>query len=297
MIASFATQKVVITGADGFIGKELAKTLTKSGAYVYPITRHSSNSLSLFDVNSLRIFFDSVKPTALVNLANRRVPALRQEPSTSVHEGNVRIAENLILALANSSSTAHFIQIGSCAEYGAAKTPYQEIATPIPVSEYGMAKLSITNQLKSFSDLIDWTVLRPSVVYGPGQSADMFIPSVIQSMKSNSPIDLTPCTQNRDFVYISDIVHGIMLTISNRDITSRQVLNLASGKSHILKNVAMKIANFFPSELANNLNFGSLVMAENDVSDYRVDISRAKKIIGWRPRIDLDIGLAKVVNE
>ena len=296
MKASSTTQKVVITGADGFIGKELVKSLLGSGADVFPITRNSSNNVSLFDADSLRIFINDVKPNTVVHLANRKASTPREDDLISIHEGNIKITENLILAVASSKSKAHFIQIGSCAEYGAAEAPYRELATPVPMSDYGMAKLSITNHLISVSNLIDWTVLRPSVVFGPGQAADMFIPSVVHAMKTNSQINLTSCTQNRDFIYISDIVGGIMSTLLNRDVTSGHVINLASGNSHILRNVALKIANFFPPESVNNLNFGSIIMAEDDVSDYRVDISKAKQLIGWKPLIDLDLGLKKVVN-
>ena len=297
MKISSSTQRVVVTGADGFIGKELVKALERSGAIVFPITRKVSRDVSLFNVDSLRIFLNDVKPTSVVHLANRRASKLHTDNLISISEENIQMAENLISAMATSNTNAHFVQIGSCAEYGAVETPYEEITTPFPISAYGKAKLAITNHLKSVAGGIEWTVLRPSVVYGPGQVANMFIPSVVRAMKTNSQINLTSCDQYRDFIFVSDIVGGIMSTISHRDRTSREIINLASGKSYILKNVAIQIANFFPQAFIDNLKFDSLIAGEGDVHDYRVDVSKAKNMIGWIPLVDLELGLAKVIDE
>jgi nucleoside-diphosphate-sugar epimerase len=290
-----ADLKVAITGADGFIGKALASYLRQLGVQLYEITRNSSPCVNLLDSQSMESFIADVQPTTTVHLAYRKSFSGEKKDQINANLENKQMSKNLIAAIVNSKT--HLIQIGSCAEYGRIGLPYRESAIPEPVSLYGTGKLDTTNALRAISANfpISWTVLRPSVVFGPGQSSDMFIPSIINAMTTKTSIELTSCLQNRDFIYIADIVEGIVAAMINRDNAAGRVINLASGKSHMLIDVATKIAKYFDVSLLENLKFGLLPMRDDEVFDYRVSIGDAEKYLMWRPKIGLDLGLSKTI--
>jgi hypothetical protein len=118
--------RVIVTGADGFIGKVLVKSLEQFGAEVYPITRRNSQVVSLSDERSVGKFLEEVQPTSVVHLAFQRNTSLIRTDHERKKFENVQLLRNLINAIRSYNSNVHLIQIGSCAEYGFAQLPYRE---------------------------------------------------------------------------------------------------------------------------------------------------------------------------
>jgi nucleoside-diphosphate-sugar epimerase len=114
-------------------------------------------------------------------------------------------------------------------------------------------------------------------------------------MKAKTPLELTSCLQNRDFIYVADVVEGIVATMTNRDTATGRVINIAAGVSHTLTEVAKKIGAYFDKNSFDKLNFGLLPIRDDEVFDYRVSIIDAEKYLMWRPKHSLDLGLSKTI--
>jgi len=138
-----------------------------------------------------------------------------------------------------------FIQIGSSLEYGKKSSPHKEtVVSNITEmkSFYSRSKLMATKYLKKLSDkkLLNVCVVRPYLVYGPGQDYNRIIPIVMKSAIKNLCFDCSDGKQKRDFLYISDFI-GLMIKIINNKNIKFEIFNAGSGKPISIKNVIKKL--------------------------------------------------------
>ena len=124
---------------------------------------------------------------------------------------NLNFAKNIISTCTELSNIEKIIYCGSCDEYGNQKKIVNERNIAKPINYYGKYKLKVTKEfLKAYENYkLPIIIIRPSVVYGPGQKNLMLIPSMIRSFKEKTLLDINSGSQYRDFLYIDDLVDGI----------------------------------------------------------------------------------------
>jgi nucleoside-diphosphate-sugar epimerase len=186
-----------------------------------------------------------------------------------------------------------FVAIGSCDEYGIQSSPYLESSIAKPISVYGVSKLSLTEHLieLSLKSGFPSVILRPSVVYGPNQPTNMFIPSVFNAIVEKRRLALSPGGQTRDFVHVDDVVEALISCITTEFILPGSIYNLASQESLTIKEVANKIVDLYGSKYRILLEFGALNYRSSEVMNYRVNAEKARKELGWKSKITLDEGV------
>jgi nucleoside-diphosphate-sugar epimerase len=206
---------VAITGATGFIGRHLTERLVASGASVRAIVRPNSPSPpprgaavvgAPLDAVALRRAFGGVD--AVVHLAGI-VLAARPEQYTPVNvEGTRAVAE------AAREAGARLSHISSLAAAGAApaSAPRSESDPADPVTPYGRSKLAGEQIVAGLAGL-DWTILRPGVVYGPGDRAVLTLFRAVR-------LGIVPLIGNPDasytFVHVADVVRSIEAALAQR---------------------------------------------------------------------------------
>lgn len=299
---------ILITGANGFVGKHLQRSLISSGFKVSIAVRShldfnepdvNSYLIDLAERNKVFEFIQSIKPDYVIHLAWKKNWDNGLGSISKGYDPNVSIAINLIDACRNLLGLKRFIFLGSCDEYGIGPRPYSENQYELPISTYGLSKLFITKLLLSLFHTCSFPaiILRPSVIYGPEQNNEMFIPSLIHSLILRKKFAMTHGEQLRDFIYISDVVQAILKVLLIDEHINAEVINIGFGVSYKVKHIAEMIANQIePITALGRLKFGEKEYRPNEVMDYSLNVSLATRLLDWTPEVDIDEGIQKTVN-
>ena len=302
-------QRIIITGSSGFIGSRLCKYLYDSGALIYCLVRNSKNIglldkygnvvlVDLINSDNVEQVVRSINPDYVVNLAGSRNKYSDLGSIKKCYESNFDLSLCIIESCKLVKNFKGFIHIGTADEYGMCKTPFIETQREQPLNSYGLAKLSITKLLQaqyktnSFPSII----LRPTVIYGPGQSGDMFIPSIIKSLLNRNDYSMTSGEQTRDFVYIDDFIFSIALLISKDINFNGEVYNISSNHPIKIKDVALLIAEIVGNSSKDLIKFSSIKSRPYEVGNYYASNSKAREYLKWRPSISIEKGLSITVN-
>jgi nucleoside-diphosphate-sugar epimerase len=164
---------------------------------------------------------------------------------------------------------------------------------PKPVSPYGVSKLAGEHlcQLYHKNFGVPVILLRYFTVYGPGQRPDMAFHIFIEKMLQGEELTLYGNgKQTRDFTFISDVVEANILAMKSK--VSGEAFNIGGG-SRIPLEEALAI-------METHLGFGAKVvhsdMQKGDVRDTCADISKAKKMLGYSPKVGIDEGIRKEID-
>ena len=188
-----------------------------------------------------------------------------------------------------------FIQIGTSLEYGDNKSPLKENMSAInPMNDYGMLKLYATNYLRFLHNYYKFpsVILRLFQVYGPKQEKNRLIGYILNSIRKNKTIYVSKGSQLRDFLYVSDFVDALFLTLKTKK-TSGQIINIGYGYGHKIKYVTKKIFNNFRDK---KLKIKIKKSRKKEHIMIVPSIKKAKKLIKWTPQIPLLQGLKKTIN-
>jgi nucleoside-diphosphate-sugar epimerase len=201
--------------------------------------------------------------------------------------------KNLINCI-NKDSLRSFIQIGSSDEYGANLAPQNESQRESPISPYSFAKTTTTHFLQMLyrTEQFPVVILRPFLVYGPGQGMERFIPQVINGCIEGKKFPTSEGKQLRDFCFISDFVRSIFSSINNTE-SFGEVINIASGEPISIKDVVTKIQKIIAM---GNPQFGKTAYRDGENMELYADITKAKKLLNWQPQISLEEGLKKTID-
>lgn len=300
--------KVLLTGGNGFIGKNLIQTLNKyhSKIEVHAICRknnfflHDNLKVHLVDLSNYEVLRDAVKsisPNIVIHLAYSKDRNDNKHIINEDYFNNLKNAFNIIESTRNLKSLKKFIFFGSCDEYGDQKKPYQENQLEKPITSYGLSKLSITKLLKAlnYKENYPSIVVRPSVVYGKGQDTQMFLPSLANSLNNCSNFNMTMGEQFRDYIYIDDLIEALVLLINKKDnLEIGEVINITYGQSFPIKEIAASFANMIKKNGEKKLKIGSIKYRDSEVMNYFTSNQKAKNLLGWYPKTSLELGLKKL---
>ena len=183
---------------------------------------------------------------------------------------------------------------GSQAEYGLQLELTSERAACVPHTEYGKAKLALSQQAAELCSQknVDYKLLRIFSVYGPGDHSDTMIMSILNDMLRNNPCKLTQCTQMWDFLYVSDAVEAIFRLCSAP--CANGVYNIACGDVRPLKSFVEEMYEVTHS--ASQLLFGALPYSEMGRMSLWPDVSKLKHELCWEPVITFEQGMQDIIS-
>ena len=313
---------VLVTGCAGFIGSHLAKALLLRGYSVVGVdclTPYYSQKIKQHNLSSLlkndKFIFVKLDLSAasIDNLAQlvRKVNVIIHEaaqPGVRSSWGgdfeiyvrhNVLATQKLLEAIVKARSVKRFVYVSSSSVYGDVKeVPIKEDVYSKPYSPYGVTKLAAENLCRAYFENfgIPVVILRYFTVYGPRQRPDMAFHRFIKSMLRSEPIHIYgDGSQMRDFTYIDDVVNATIRAIEADDVVN-EVINVGSGSPVKLIDTVNLIADILGIE-------PKIVFEEEKKGDVRItyaDISKARRLLGWKPRTRLKDGLeeeAKWIRE
>ncbi|ABB15290.1 SDR family oxidoreductase [Carboxydothermus hydrogenoformans] len=303
--------KFLVTGGAGFIGSHIVERLVRDGAEVVVLDDLSSGkeeNLSEVldkitfikgDVRDLDLIKGITKDVDYIlhEAAMASVPASIDDP-LKCHEVNVTGTINVLLS-AKENGVKRVVYAASSAVYGNNETlPKKEDMYPEPLSPYAVSKYAGELYLQVFARIygIEAVGLRYFNVFGPKQDPNSqyaaVIPKFIDALlKGMPPTIYGDGMQTRDFIFIDDVVEANMLALTARG-ASGKVFNIACGERISLNRLYKVIKEIIGVDIEP-------VYAEarvGDVRDSLADISLARNILGFEPKVSLEEGLKKTVE-
>lgn len=301
-------KKILVTGGAGFIGSHLTDRLIREGCKVVVIDNLSTgekenlNRGARFykaDVLSSEIFkiFAKEKPEAVFHFAAHIEARMSVEDPVSDAKANILGTLN-VLDACRKSGVKKIIFASSGGEiYGDAKEiPTPETYAPDPISPYGVAKLAVEGYLNSYFKIfkIPFISLRLGNVYGPrqnpkGEAGVIAIFTNKMLKKEESLFIHGDGKQTKDYIFISDVIDASVLSFEKG---LEGVLNIGTGKETSVMDIFSKIKKLTNSEIkAKHTAFPKIGFKRGCLS-----VKKAKKTLGWRPKINLEKGLEITVD-
>jgi len=305
------TEGCLVTGGAGFIGSSLVRGLLKEGKTVRVIDNLSTGSIAnledlldqveyidgdIRDLSAIQKASESIK-YIFHQAAVPSVPRSIENPVDS-NQSNIDGTLNVLLA-ARDQRVKRVIYAGSSSVYGdTPDLPKKEDMKPHPLSPYAVTKLTGEYYCQVFSDVygLETVTTRYFNVFGPRQNPESqyaaVIPKFIDAfLRGNPPTVFGDGEQTRDFTFVDNVVHANILC-SKAKKTSGEVINIATS-SRISLNELISILRKITDRDIDPVYADP---RKGDVRHSLADISRAQKLIGYKPIVDLKQGLRKTIQ-
>lgn len=292
--------KVIVTGASGFIGSHCLPLLVSDGYEVHAITSRAIppegtnvtwHSLNLLDFERIQELFFKVRPTHLLHLA-----------WITEHGAYWNSIENFdwfkagisILQKFTEAGGERIVMAGTCAEYDLRYGFCSERITPLyPHSVYGSCKNSLQHLIASFCSQtgLSWAWGRIFFLYGPGENPSRLVPSVINALLRNQVARCTQGEQTRDYLYVKDVAGAFVKMLGSRIVGP---FNIASGRAVTVRDMVNAIAGQIGR--TDLIQFGGLAEKKDEPPVILADTRRLSQEIGWKPEYNLNEGLAETIS-
>lgn len=308
-------KRVLVTGADGFIGSHLVEKLIDEGADVRALSYYNSfNSWGWLDtiekdvLNKIQVFTGDVRDQNCVREAVKgmdavfhlaaliAIPYSYNAPESYV-DTNIKGTLNILQASKDMNVERVFVTSTS-EVYGTAKyVPIDENHPFQGQSPYSATKIGADRMAEAFyrSFNLPVTIVRPFNTYGPRQSARAVIPTIItQLLSGKEEIKLGNLSPTRDFNYVKDTVAGFV-EIAKSDKTIGEEINIASQKEISVKDIF--------DEIRKQINPNAVVVTddirlrpENSEVDRLLGCNeKIKELTAWEPKYTLEDGIKETI--
>ena len=309
-------QKILITGAAGFIGYHLSRSLLKDGAIILGIDNLNNyyekglkeqrlkrlkgfknftfKKIDLIDEKKLNNVFLNFNPSIVIHLAAQAGVRYSIENPRAYLDSNL-IGFHNVIEQCRRCKINKLIYASSSSIYGLnEKIPFSvNDKTDYPVSLYGATKKSNELVAHAYSHLYGLKTigLRFFTVYGPWGRPDMAYFSFTKKIIEGRKIEVfNHGNMQRDFTYIDDIVDGIRNTI-DKDFNF-EIFNLGNSKSEDL----MTMIRIIEKELNINAKIVFKDMQAGDVFKTYADIKKSSKMLEFKPKVSLQVGLKRTID-
>jgi len=303
-------KRILVTGANGFIGAKLVKALFECGSEVVALVDEESNlarlqplasdaglrilRCSLNDMRSLIAQKRQLENIELVAHLALYMPRNTRFSEQCTEDINLNLLTTINLLRVIGTSLQGICFASSVSVYGApARLPVREEDVPLPVSSYGVTKLAIEHYLRAWgkTNNVPVTILRYATVYGPGELNHRAIPKFLQAIGDGKPPLVNgDGSELRDYVYVDDVVQATVRALAKKPA---RVLNIGSGHSHSSLQIAKEIIRLYPADIEPQIQSRSQNGQKRDII---CDISAAKEALDYTPLTGLGEGLTKEIN-
>ena len=300
-------QTAIVTGASGFVGARLIRALVEYDCDVIALVRRSGDLSRLQElVDDITIvegdISDSKSFRPLSGIAGSPIffhlgaagVRTSDQDAGEIVRCNVDGTLNM-LELALESNGSQFIYAGSCFEYGPGLLIRESEVSLNPRSVYAASKIGgelLVNQYASSSSLSAIT-LRLFNVYGPGESSSRLVPYAIGRALCSEDILLRSPTQERDFVFVDDVVTAFVTAASRPDL-AMGTFNVCTGVGTSVRCLVDTILRLCGSK--STVIVGSQLERPDDYPLLVGDPSHASTELGWSSKTDLETGLKAFIQ-
>ena len=287
---------VLLTGGTGFLGSHLLNRL--SDRYRFILLKRSFSDIrrietvirnvECFDIDTcpLETVFQGEKIDSVIHTAVNY--GRNGESFYRVFQDNVQFPLNL-LQLSIENNVKLFLNTD---------TFYTKLDNIYPSAlYYSMSKIQLSQWLRSITEKIRIVNLRLEHVYGPNDNPDKFIPFLAGQLSKNRPeIPLTTCAQERDFVYVDDVVNAYGQVLDNEDCISAHFseFEIGTGRATAVSELVKLMQTISNSQ--SKLAFGKLPDRDGEIMQSTAQ-TEAIAALGWKPKISLTEGIKRIFHE
>ncbi len=306
--------KILITGGAGFIGSHLAQKFAQLEHEVtildnldpyYDVKIKKKNiELVLRNKNCNFINGDILDKDQLEDIVKDEIefiyheaaqPGVRASVDNPLKPNEVNVKGTLnILDAARQADVKRVINASSSSVYGKVEyLPFDEKHPTQPLAPYGVSKLVAEHYCRVYTELygIPTVSLRYFTVYGPRMRPDLAIPIFTRALiKGESPMIFGNGEQTRDLTYIEDIVSANLMLMETHGADG-QILNIGGGKRITVIQLYDHLKRLLKSEVEPI--FGDVI--KGDAKHTLSNVSKAEKLIGYKPTTDIETGLEKFI--
>jgi len=286
---SLKGKRILVTGHDGFIGRKLVKELESNDNEVVGFDYR--DGIDIRNWEQIREFDDI---DIIYHLAAITFVPYSFENPRETYEVNVLGTLN-ILELARQIDVEKIVTMSS---YVYGRPQYLPIDEDHPLSSnnpYTGSKLVMEQLCKAYTQDfgLDCVIFRPFNIYGAGQNENFLIPSIIKQLNEGK-IELKDPEPKRDFIYVSDLINAQLKAGSFKGKEKLNIFNIGYGKSYSVKEIVDKIIGLYgkPVEVKYTGE-----RRPNEVMDTVASIKKANDELRWKPTVDLESGLKKMMGE
>ncbi len=306
--------RILVTGCAGFIGWKVCELLLSRGYEVVGVDNlndyydvrlkewrlrrlldfggFSFHRLDVEDYEALKEVFRKHEFAAVINEAARAGVRYSLKDPWVYMRTNAYGTLNL-LELMKDYGVRKFILASTSSLYAGQPMPFREdLPVNTPISPYAASKKAAEVTSYTYHHLygIDVTVLRYFTVYGPAGRPDMSVFRFIYWTLKGEPLEVFgDGTQSRDFTYVDDIAEG---TVRSLDLTGYEIINLGGNRPHRIGEIIDMVGRFSGKR-------PQVVNREFHRADLRstwADIEKAKRLIGWEPKVSLEEGIKRTLE-
>jgi NAD dependent epimerase/dehydratase len=307
-------KKVLITGADGFIGSHLTEMLVKEGCDVKTLSQYNSfnNWGWLEDIDckkDIEVFCGDIRDPHYIKKITKgidvifhlasliAIPYSYNAPDSYV-DTNIKGTLNICQA-GLENNVEKIIHTSTSEVYGTAKyVPIDELHPLQPQSPYSASKISADAMAESFyrSFNLPVTIARPFNTYGPRQSARAVIPTIITQILNNYPfIKLGDISPTRDLNYVEDTCLGFKL-IAHCDQAIGETINIGSNFEISIGDVFNLIKKIMNSNVELTLDQMRIRPEKSEVNRLWCDNRKIEKLCNFKPNNTIEQGLTKTIE-
>lgn len=313
-------KKVLITGGAGFIGYHITKELLKQGheviiydAFLNFIPKEESQypyylktrlkdiqdkvrivKGDIRDKDYLKKIIKEERPEIIIHLAAIPIASASNQFFDDALQTNLDGTLKVLQAIKEAGGIERFVYTSSSFVYGDFDyEPADEEHPTRPIDIYGATKLSGEILTKSFGKKfgLDYVIIRPSAVYGPTDANKRVSQIFIESALKKEPLILHAGGKGKlDFSYVKDVVQGFVLAAFSPK-AANETFNITRGESRSIKEFVEIIKKYIP-------NVKIIIKEPDEKRPERgaLDISKAKKILGYNPKHSLEQGLKAYIE-
>jgi len=311
----WTNKRVLVTGAGGFIGSSVVEALVARGARVTAFVRYRASG----DEGTLAFLPPTIREAVTVVSGDLADPAtaamlvtdqsivfhlaaLVGIPYSYVHPLEVVRTNTLgtayILEACRQQGIERLVCFSTSEVYGTARyAPIDEEhplqgQSPYAASKIGADQLALS-YFRSFG--LPVAIARPFNTYGPRQSSRAVIPTIITQALRGGAVRLGSVTPTRDLCYVGDTAEGV-IRIGESEIALGEVFNLGTGSEITIGALAERIFAILGREPEIITDGQRVRPGKSEVMRLIADSSKAKRLLGWEPRVSLDEGLERTIE-
>ena len=302
-------KRVLVTGARGFVGRRLVELGGRAPDMAWTgIDREEGD---LCDERVADRLIREFAPDLVVHLAGIIGQPSDEEGRVRLRAVNAGGTRNILESLdrqALRTGTRPVLVLASTGlVYGAQPGPWSEVLPTMATDPYSRSKLEAESYLAQVVSRghVGGVALRPALLYGPGQTGSMFLPSLARALAEGSVFPMTPGAQRRDFLHVDDFSAAVLAVLARTDLLASDpsqppwIANVGTGVGTRLLDVA-EAALAFGREMwpdCGRIDPGAVPYRPDESWDYRLSSGRLAAATGWSPTIPLEDGIRQCLLE
>jgi len=301
--------KILITGATGFIGSNLLPRLIEKGHDVYSLERYVTGRYVMGQVRDVKTVFGDLKeyfavkriirevqPNIVIHLASISAVAYSYDNPTEVIDSNFLATVNLAEAcLREVTHFEQFLFASTSETYGNGPCPKTEETPQNPNSPYAVSKHACEKYLLYMRDAYRFpiTILRNFNTYGRKDNMHFVVEQAIVQMLQRKTVRLGDPTPVRDLEYVDDHINSYLTCLENPKAKG-EIFNFCTGKGVSIRQLVDLITKL--SDFNGDILWNTIPARPLDIKELVGDYSKAKRLLGWAPKFNLERGLRLTID-